>query len=75
MIFDETAADRELNQEQLELISKLTNKEIIIIDHYLYPTTCDIWQKMARVVGTTMTETSLCIKGIPDVFYSQRVHT
>ena len=72
-MFDETAPDSELTQEQLELISKLTKEEISAIDDGLYSNTTDMWRKIARVVGTTMVEMPQRINGVPDVFYSQRV--
>jgi len=72
-MFDETAPDPELNQEQLELISELTEDEILVIDNQLYSNTSNNWRKIARIVGTTMIEMPQRPKGVPDIFYALRV--
>lgn len=65
--------DPPLAEEQATLTSKLSEIEIKRIDNALLSNACQYWRKVARVVGTTMTELPDRIVGIPDVFYSQRV--
>ena len=65
--------DPELTPDQTKLVEGLTDTEVKAIDKALLANTCDKWRKVARVVGTTMTELPSRVEGIPDVYYSQRV--
>lgn len=65
--------DRDLTPDQVELVEQLTNDEVQAIDNALLANCCESWRKVARVVGTTMTELPNRVEGIPDVYYSQRV--
>lgn len=69
----ETTIDPPLTDEQSELVSKLSEADLSIIDGALLSNISSQWRKVARVVGTTMTEQENRIKGIPDVFYAQRI--
>ncbi|MEW6585497.1 MAG: DUF3658 domain-containing protein [Nitrospirota bacterium] len=65
--------DGDLTPEQRKLVEHLTNDQIKTIDDALLSNTCDRWRKVARVVGATMIELPGRVKGIPDIYYSQRV--
>jgi len=65
--------DPSLTQEQLKLVSKLSEADLNNIDSTLLSNISSQWRKVARVIGTTMNEIDNKIIGIPDVFYSQRV--
>jgi len=69
----EITIDPPLTEEQSELVSKLSETELNIIDSALLSNISSQWRKVARVVGTTMSEQESRIKGIPDVFYAQRI--
>ena len=66
-------SDPSLTQEQLDLVSKLSEADLNLIDSALLSNVSPQWRKVARVVGTTMNEIDNKIIGIPDVFYSQRI--
>ena len=59
--------------EQHAKVALLTEAEIRAIDEALLSNACHRWRKVARVVGTTMSELTNRVEGIPDLFYSQRV--
>ncbi|VAW58610.1 hypothetical protein MNBD_GAMMA11-1517 [hydrothermal vent metagenome] len=67
--------DPPLTQKQLELVSKLSEANLNYIDSALLANISPQWKKVARVIATTMNESDDrgTLKGIPDVFYSQRV--
>ncbi len=65
--------DPPLTKEQIDLVKKLNETDIKKIDEVLLSNACQYWRKVARVVGTTMTELPERIPGIPDVYYSQRI--
>ncbi len=69
----EITIDPPLTDEQSELVSKLSEAELSNIDEALLSNISTQWRKVARVVGTTMSEQENRIKGIPDIFYAQRV--
>lgn len=70
---DENMPDPELTHEQQELVSKLSDKKIELIDQTLLNNSCKFWRKVARIVGTTMFELSNRVEDIPDVYYSSRI--
>ena len=61
--------DPDLNQEQSDLVSKLSSNELERIDAALLSNCNNQWRKVARVVGTTMMEDAQKIEEIPDLFY------
>ena len=65
--------DPQLTKEQIALVNKLSEMDIKRIDKALLSNTCQVWRKVARVVGTTMMELPDRIKGIPDIYYAQRI--
>jgi hypothetical protein len=69
----ETTVDPPLTDEQENLVSNLSEADIQNIDKALLSNISAQWRKVARIVGTTMTEHKNRITGIPDVFYAQRV--
>ncbi|MDH5633908.1 MAG: DUF3658 domain-containing protein [Gammaproteobacteria bacterium] len=70
---EEPTPDRELTDEENSLINHLSQEEISEIDAALLNNVNSRWRKMAMVVGLTMTELPNRIKGIPDLFYAQRL--
>jgi len=69
----ETTIDPSLTVEQSELVNKLSELELSDIDDALLSNISTQWKKVARIVGAAMSEQEDRIKGIPDVFYAQRV--
>ncbi len=65
--------DPPLTKEQIALVNKLNEIDIKRIDKALLSNACQFWRKVARVVGTTMMEFPERIKGIPDIYYAQRI--
>ncbi|MDH5633907.1 MAG: DUF3658 domain-containing protein [Gammaproteobacteria bacterium] len=73
MDYEEPVPDRELTDEENSLISHLSQEDISEIDKALLNNVNANWRKMAMVVGLTMTELPNRTKGIPDLFYAQRL--
>ncbi len=65
--------DGELSDEQQARVDQLTSEELRLIDDALLAQCNHQFRKVARVVGTMMMERDEIYKGIPDIFYSQRV--
>jgi hypothetical protein len=63
------------NQEQQSRINQLSIEEINEIEEMLLKHTCERWRKVARVVGTSMSEFKGKFKGVPDVYFSERVQS
>jgi len=61
-----------LSAEELALVSRLSEKDIRLIDDALVAEADTRWRKVARIVGFAMGKLTR-IPGIPDVFYAQRV--
>lgn len=61
-----------MSPEQQARIDQLTPEEIAAIDQALLSNASHEFRKVARVVGTAMGE-SHHKKGIPDLFYAQRI--
>ena len=64
---------QEYTSIQQNQIDKLTSSELQDIDSALMSNTAKGWRKIARVVGTTMMELESTYKGLPDLFYGQRM--
>jgi Protein of unknown function len=65
--------DPPLTTEQQALVSKLSASELKRIDLALLANADGHWRKVARIVGTTMVSIEQRPKGLPDVFYAQRI--
>ena len=65
--------DRPLTSEEKALVAQLTRQEIQAIDDALVSNACDRWRKVSAVVGFTMSRLPNRRRGIPDVFYAQRI--
>lgn len=74
MISDDSEQESELTPNQRCLIGQLSDTDIQVIENTLLAQTSDKWQKVAKVVGMAMAKLPNRIKGIPDVYYSERVH-
>jgi hypothetical protein len=66
-------SDPPLTPEQSEKASSLTSAELEQIDSALLRQVSSDWRKIARVVGTAMMEHTERVRGVPDVFYAQRL--
>jgi hypothetical protein len=65
--------DAPLTPEQLEAVSVLDEAALRQIDEAILGNVTNNWRKVAMVVGMTMQQNAFQVKGIPDVFYAQRV--
>jgi hypothetical protein len=65
--------DQDLTEDQKELVAKLTDEDLKEIDEMLISAATNKYRKVAMLVGSTMMNLPNRVKGIPDVFYSQRV--
>jgi hypothetical protein len=70
---EETNNDPQLNAEQLNRVKALSDSEIKSIDEALLGNSNEEWRKVARVVGSAMTELKETHEGIPDVFFADRI--
>ena len=66
-------ADPELSAEHIEIISGLSDIDIADIDKHLLSFTNENWRKIAMVVGSALMESQKKYKGVPDLYYAQRV--
>ena len=65
--------DPELNEEQRSLVEKLTESQLAEIDRALLQNVSSRWQKLAKIVGVTMSALENRVPGIPDIFYAERL--
>ncbi len=65
--------DGELSDEQQARVDQLTSEELRVIDDALLSQCNHQFRKVARIVGFAMMDRDDRYKGIPDIFYSQRV--
>ena len=62
-----------LTREQSINIAKLSEQVVNEIDIALLSFASINFQKVAKIVGTFMSESPLHVSGIPDIFYAQRI--
>ena len=65
--------DPPLSPEEEAKVAQLTEKEIKAIDEALMSNVQPRWRKVAMIVGLTMSHLENRVRGIPDLFYAQRV--
>ncbi len=65
--------DAELSPEQEALVARLSAAEIDEIDRALLSQVATRWQKVAKVVGSTMLQFPQLAPQLPDVFFAQRI--
>ena len=70
---EEIKDDQSLTVEQQAKVEALSVVELNAIDNALIENTTHHWRKVARVVMSSMQGLEGRVKGIPDVFYGQRV--
>ena len=70
---EETKEDPPLTTEQEKLVAALIREDLEIIDKALIANVSESWRKVARVVGTTINDFDGRFKGIPDVYFAQRI--
>lgn len=66
-------SDSELTAAQKSLVMELDETTLKNIDAALLSNANSNWRKVAMIVSITMSGLQSRIKGIPDVFYSQRI--
>jgi len=72
MVYEEP--DPDLTKKQKELVKRLSSEKLKYIDKALLSNIdSKYYRKVARIIGSTMTECPDLPKKIPDVFYSQRI--
>ncbi len=70
----EEAPDRDLTEEEKALVAKLSDVQLREIDQMILSFVHAKYnRKVARVIGSAMSNLSNRVHGIPDVFYAQRV--
>jgi hypothetical protein len=65
--------NRLLTLHEQALVDALTDADVASIDAALLENVGSQWRKVAMVVGTTMMSIERRIRGLPDVYYAQRV--
>lgn len=65
--------DGPMSPEEQARIDQLTDEEIQAIDEALLENASIQFRKIARVVGSLMMSSTLHKKGIPDIFYADRI--
>ena len=66
--------DPPLTTEQHSIVEALSEEQVAEIDKALLTNCTERWRKVAAVVGFTMTDQFMdTYKGVPDVYYAQRV--
>jgi len=75
MAQEDTPFDAPPSKGELARIHSLSAEQIEQIDRALLAGACDQWRKVARIVGTVMSEESPRLQGVPDSYYSQRIAT
>ena len=70
---DKPRNDPPLSAEQQAQANTLSDAELIEIDEAILGNTDINWRKVARVVGSAMKSLEGKHKGLPDVFFAQRV--
>jgi hypothetical protein len=65
--------DPPLTREQQERVAALSPAEVQAIDEALLANMSERWRKVARVVGTTMSNLQDRPIGVPDLYYAGRV--
>ena len=65
--------DPPLTPEQEAKVAQLTESAIEAIDNTLMSNAKNQWRKVAMVVGVTMNHLQDRVRGIPDLFYAQRI--
>lgn len=73
MNMEEIPLDPDLTSEQLELVGTLSDDELREIDQALLSSSGKQYRKVAMVIAMAMGSLEHRVKGIPDIFYSQRV--
>jgi hypothetical protein len=65
--------DPPLTPEEEAKVAQLAERELEAIDEVLMSNAHHRWRKVAMVVGLTMQHLENRVRGIPDLFYAQRV--
>jgi len=73
MMHLDTQDEPDLTQAQKDLVAKLSTDQVAKIDHEILSIASNRFLKVSFIVGTVMGYSSASVKGIPDVYYSQRI--
>jgi hypothetical protein len=71
---NEALPDSELTSEQCRLIDALGASDVEAIDMALLAASSKNWRKVAFVVALALQSLADRFPGVPDVYFSQRVH-
>src|SRR4051812_1668869 len=71
--FDEFAPDPPMSPEQAAVAASLSTEMIAKIDAAILSHAHPRERKVAMIVGLTMSDRSVRVAGLPDLFYAQRV--
>lgn len=69
----EAKPDGPLTAEQALRVSQLNQQDLQEMDRVLLAQASHKWRKVARIVGTAMSDYPSRVAGIPDLYYAQRV--
>ena len=70
---DDTKPDLPMSPEQAAVAASLSAALIERIDAALLSHASNRARKVAMLIGLTMGDPTLCVAGLPDLFYAQRV--
>ena len=75
MINESIETDPPLNEVQRAVANSLTDEKLQKIDWELLANVGEMPRKMARVVGTAMSNPEVRVPGLPDLFYAERIRS
>ena len=73
MINEPDKVDQPMNESQRAVANSLTEDTLQEIDRALLANVAKLPRKVARVVGSTMSNPEVRVSGLPDLFYAERV--
>lgn len=65
--------DRPLSTEEKERVAALSSEQVASIDAELIVHASPMWRKVAYLVGMSMSTQKDRVRGIPDLYYAERV--
>ena len=75
MINESDKIDPPLNESQRAVANSLTDDTLQQIDRALLANVAKFPRKVARVVGSTMSNPEVRVPGLPDLFYAERIRS
>ena len=65
--------DRKMNKEEIDFTSKLSIQKLNYIDELLLEVSTNQYKKVSIIIAYILNNPNIHIKGIPDIFYIQRI--